>query len=117
MSVTILLGHHSLLCSKSAGVPEPVDAGLVLDGVGLPVVADVLVLPDPVVLAVRLLLQDDAVLLLGRVAELLVAHVEALLLHDARQAGVAVVGRVGAREGLAARGGHQQGATELQEFK
>ena len=93
--------------------PESVDAGLVLDGVGLAVVSDVLVLPDPVVVAVRLLLEEDAVLLLGGVAELLVSHVEPLLLHDLGEAGVAVVGGVGAGEGLATRGRHQKGATEL----
>ena len=93
--------------------PESVDAGLVLDGVGLPVVSNVLVLPDPVVVAVRLLHEDGAVLLVGGVAELLVCHVEPLLLHDPGEAGVAVVAGVGAGEGLAPGGRNQEGATEL----
>ncbi len=75
----------------AADDPEAVDAGLVLDRVQLAVVAHVLVLSDAVVAGGGLLLDDDAVLLLRGVSELVVAHVEPLLLDDLGQAGVAVV--------------------------
>jgi hypothetical protein len=101
----------------AAGDPEAVDACRVLDGVGPAVIANVLILANPVVVGVGLLPDDDAVLLLGRVAKLFVANVKALLLEDPGEARVAVVARVGTGEGLPGGGGDKKGATKLQTIR
>merc|ERR1719150_2774262 len=78
--------------------PESVLAGGVLDGVGLSVVSDVGVLPDPVSALVGLLAEEDLVLGGEGGAGAPVAVVEPLLLQDL---GVPVV------KGLAEGGGHR----------
>jgi len=91
---------------------ETVHAGLVAHGVQLAVVTHVLILTDAVVSGSGLLADDDAVFLLGGVAEFVVGHVEPLLLDDPGQRGVAVItgrdlrGRQRARREEKAKGLH-----------
>ena len=77
--------HNDKKSSKTTAATH-----LVFDGVDLAVVTNVLVLSDPVVAAGRFLLNENSVFLGSGVAEAAVAHVEALLLDDLGQAGVAV---------------------------
>ena len=87
---------------------EAVDPGLVPDGVGLAVVADVLIGPDAVVALLALLPDDDAVLLVSRVPELGVGQIEPLLLQDFGQTGVALETHLGFAQS-AANGQQQKG--------
>ena len=80
---------------------------LVFDGVGFAIIADVLVLSDPVVSSGRFLLDENSVFLGGGVAEAAVAHVEALLLDDLGQAGVSV--ELGSRQDHAGQRSQEEG--------
>ena len=74
-------------------IPEAVDSGGVLDGVGLAVVPDVAVLADPLVVARALLAVHHAVLLGEGGPELARPGIEPLLLQDPGQGAVHLRGR------------------------
>ena len=74
-------------------IPEAVDSGGVLDGVGLAVVPDVAVLADPLVVARALLAVHHAVLLCEGGPELARPGIEPLLLQDPGQGAVHLRGR------------------------
>ena len=74
-------------------LPEAVDPGGVLDGVGLAVVPDVAVLADPLVVACALLAVHHAVLLREGGPELARPGIEPLLLQDPGQGAVHLRGR------------------------
>ena len=74
-------------------LPEAVDSGGVLDGVGLAVVPDVAVLADPLVVARALLAVHHAVLLGEGGPELARPGIEPLLLQDPGQGAVHLRGR------------------------
>ena len=70
--------------------PESIDPSAVLHYDGVPVLVNVAVLANPLVISRGFLLESHSVLLgVGR-PELAVPHVEPLLLQDPGQAGVAI---------------------------
>ena len=70
--------------------PESIDPSAVLDYDGVPVLVNVAVLSDSLVVARGLLLESDSIFLGISCSKLAVPHVEPLLLEDPGQAGISI---------------------------